>query len=223
MAGTPAIKQIQAAIVDAGFNVRGSPVVVKRKIAKTNLWSQHSYGNAIDYYGTGSELERLYQALSAAKSSGQLPVATLCYNRRGGCTTAHTDHLHVDGKPHYKGTPGTSAAGPSGAEPGATDSGGNVLLDAAGDVLAFNLNPIGSLLGGGVTSITEPFQVAASVAQAAFNPATWLRVLWFVGGVALTGAGAIWIAREFGAPIPTVRGVAELTPVGNIASKVAGG
>jgi hypothetical protein len=104
---TPNILKIQADVRAAGIPVRGEPVVVVRKIDGTNSPSQHSYGNAIDWYPTDAReaadaknkikvesLERLYSYLK-----GHPLARVVCYYNRGGCTTAHLDHVHVDASP----------------------------------------------------------------------------------------------------------------------------
>lgn len=106
---TGAMQQIQAAIDQRGFNVRGSGAVQVCRF--TNLgdgrtsssWSQHAYRNADDYYGSPAELQRLYDYLKA--NPDNLPVGTVCYNRQGPCSHPHTDHLHVDGLPRQYGRP----------------------------------------------------------------------------------------------------------------------
>lgn len=104
MGATPSIIGIDLAVSAAGFKLRGVRgnvgAVVVRKILNSSSWSQHSYGNATDYYGPADELERLYWFLKAN------PVArTVCYDGKGGCTSPHTDHLHVDARPKFSGDP----------------------------------------------------------------------------------------------------------------------
>ena len=66
-------------------------------------WSQHSYGNAGDYYGSPATLQALYLWLIANRQG--LPIGTVCYNGQGPCSHPHTDHVHVDALPTRRGVP----------------------------------------------------------------------------------------------------------------------
>ena len=77
-----------------------------RKIAGSSSWSQHSWGNAADFFPKNKEQgDRLYNYIIAGKQAGILPVTTVCWQDKGGCTTFHGDHIHVDGSPKKTGTP----------------------------------------------------------------------------------------------------------------------
>lgn len=82
--------------------------IVCRNIAGTSSRSQHAYGNAIDIFGPGGTLESIYQYFSGNR--GVFSVNTLCYRGRGGCTTGHYDHVHVDFHPKMAGPCGQGAA-----------------------------------------------------------------------------------------------------------------
>ena len=216
---TLAILTIGSAVTDSGIPVTGKPVVVKRKIKNTNLWSQHSYGNAIDYYGTPGAMENLYQALLLAKKGGQLPVATLCYKGRGGCTTAHNTHVHVDGSPHQTGAPGDRSSG----SPIPDTSGVLDLIAAARESLLPGSGNFDFSITNPLAGLTDPLQAVAVVAARLFEPETYLRLLWFVGGALLTLMGIVWIARELGVAIPKVMDLAAFTPAGAVAKVATGG
>lgn len=221
---TPAILAIQKAVSESGIAVIGKPVIVRRKIKGTDLWSQHSYGNAIDYYGIPAAMEDLYQSLLAAKRAGKLPVATLCHKGRGGCTTAHTGHVHVDGKPHQTGTPGDRSGGTPVPDTGFFDL-GSALAGASGipgvpgsEIISGAL--AGLNVGNPFAAITNPLDAVAGGIARLFDPQTYLRVLWFVGGAVAIGAGTVWIARELGINVPRVGDIAALTPAGAVAKAV---
>ncbi len=71
-----------------------SNVGVCRKIKHSESYSQHSWGNALDIYGTAEHLARAHSFLLANRDA--LSINTLCYNGEGGCTTDHKDHIHAD-------------------------------------------------------------------------------------------------------------------------------
>lgn len=68
-------------------------------VAGTSSASEHAFGNAADLrIERGGRLDTramdgLYTFLKAT------PTCELCWNRQGGCTTSHTDHLHVAPSP----------------------------------------------------------------------------------------------------------------------------
>lgn len=73
-----------------------------RPIAGTNTPSEHSYGNAIDIFGSPEAMKRFAARLNTERA--QYSIATLCYDGEGSpgydhCTTPHTDHIHVDFSP----------------------------------------------------------------------------------------------------------------------------
>lgn len=107
---SPQILKVAEAVKASGIPVRGNPVTVCRPPNLGNGrtgsgWSQHAYGNAIDYYGTADALQRLYNFLKAHQSAGTLPISVICYNHQGPCSHPHTSHLHVAGSPRYTGHP----------------------------------------------------------------------------------------------------------------------
>lgn len=111
---TPAAQRGMDAIRQRWPTARPSFGVNCRNIAGTNTRSQHAYGNAIDTFGPGNALEEIYQYFNAARAS--MSVNTVCYRGRGGCTTPHNDHVHVDFYPKMSGPCGQGTA--SGVVPG---------------------------------------------------------------------------------------------------------
>ncbi|KKN00277.1 hypothetical protein LCGC14_1139380 [marine sediment metagenome] len=94
--------------------ITGRPVTVVRKVAGTTFWSQHSYGNAIDFGGSSVDLAAL--ALWAARTALSWSVATVIYNRRIWSSSTqqwstyrgvnpHTTHIHIDYLPRWAGDP----------------------------------------------------------------------------------------------------------------------
>lgn len=101
---TPTLATIVQAVNAAVPGLRVE-VSACRSIAGTNppRWSQHAFDNAADLFGPAADLERAYRFLAANR--GRLGVDELCYRGRGGCTTAHNDHVHVSGHPKGTGNP----------------------------------------------------------------------------------------------------------------------
>lgn len=188
---TQAIKAIHEAVIQRYPNVvfGGPGVVVCRKIKYTDppQWSQHAYGNGQDYGGSPDMLESLYQFLLTNR--GILPIGTLCYKGRGGCTTPHTTRLHVDGLPRMKGTPQCAGGTPiSGAAPrmtggGIREPGVGTLDKATRDRLmdeAFE-----NTRGLFPVSISNPITSVVDFLQILTEPDTYLRALLLIGGTAL--------------------------------------
>jgi hypothetical protein len=71
-----------------------------RYIAGTRTWSQHSWGNALDIFGTVAEMDEIALFLESRKSAGLLPIGTILWRVRD-----HYDHIHVEGTPKMTGTP----------------------------------------------------------------------------------------------------------------------
>lgn len=71
-------------------------------IAKSSRESEHTYGNALDIFGTFEAMGSLAEYLD--DNRGRFDIATLCYDPGPGrkydrCTTKHTDHIHVSFSP----------------------------------------------------------------------------------------------------------------------------
>jgi hypothetical protein len=202
---TSAILTIHEAIERSGIPVRSAgPVVTVRNIAGSSRPSQHSYGNASDWYPSSSDqaaaakrgervasLESLYDFLARSKANGTLPVKTLCYYRRGGCTTDHLDHVHVDGDPSV-----------SRITDGEADQ--SYIDQIQG---AFDATIEGT--PGGIQDIPNPISNVTDFLGILASGELWIRVGFVIGGFVAIGAGLYFIAKEFGAPsLTTVAGTA---------------
>lgn len=102
--------------------VRIDSSVVCRNISGTGTRSQHSYGNALDLFGPGNQLEAIYQYFNRARAD--YSVKTLCYRGRGGCSTGHYDHVHIDFHPAMTGPCG------QGTSTGSSGTGSNAPEEA---------------------------------------------------------------------------------------------
>ena len=143
MSLTPSAAALRTLIRTGWPNLRIDDGIACRKIAGSDRWSQHAYGNALDMYGTHAELEDLYQALQL------IPTATeICYHHRGGCTTPHTDHLHVDALPRMRGTPACAKGQPPADNP-AEPSTASVAAGVAANAATAALGPLGGLITAG--------------------------------------------------------------------------
>jgi hypothetical protein len=83
--------------------LRNLGVYNRRKIAGSQTWSQHSWGNAWDI-GVRSwsmdDGDRLVAWLRKERDSGQLPIGLILWRVKD-----HFDHIHVEGKPKWTGVP----------------------------------------------------------------------------------------------------------------------
>lgn len=186
------ILAIHEAITPSFPNVSGNPgVVACRPIANTNppKWSQHAFGNATDYTGSKADLELLYWWLVVQR--GRLPIGTVCFDGKGGCTTAHRTHLHVDAL-HMTGTP--ACAGGTATPPGVRQP----IFDI--DKTLFGSDPLGAL---GLGGIVNPIGSVVDFLQLLTDPVTYLRVLLFVGGSALLLMGLAALLLPMGIDLAT--------------------
>ena len=78
-------------VVDGGYYNR-------RKIAGTNTWSQHSWGNATDLFGPRATLDSVAKYCRQEKT--RLNIRNLLWWVRD-----HYDHIHLDFNPKQAGTP----------------------------------------------------------------------------------------------------------------------
>jgi hypothetical protein len=89
------------------FSVFGSMpigVVAVRFIEGTTTWSQHAYGNAVDFMVAGEEHRRLAYFLDANR--GGLDIAHLLADPYFPSPLHnHTTHVHADFYPQWGGTP----------------------------------------------------------------------------------------------------------------------
>ncbi len=102
---------------------RISTATVVRRIANSDSWSQHAYGNATDSYALAFRLSRL--ASWSVANASRLSVARVIYNRRVWESRGrvwrvyrglnpHTTHVHTDFLPQWVGTPPGRPAGTTG-------------------------------------------------------------------------------------------------------------
>jgi hypothetical protein len=86
-----------------------------RRIAGSSSWSQHAWGNAIDFTGSTSKMNAMTSWLAQKASSGQLPISQIIHNRQVWTPMygwmyysgidPHYTHVHVSGLPYLYGTP----------------------------------------------------------------------------------------------------------------------
>lgn len=85
-----------------------------RKVANSDRVSEHSFGNALDIYGSRKAMSSLAAHLNSNRSKYDIRI--ICYDGGPGpsydkCTTKHIDHLHVDFSPRCGGNiPATGTA-----------------------------------------------------------------------------------------------------------------
>jgi hypothetical protein len=100
---TPAV----ARCIGVVFQVFGSMpigVVAVRFIAETTTWSQHAYGNAVDFMCSGELHRRI--AFFVDANRGGLDVAHLLADPYFPSPLGnHYNHVHVDFYPQWGGTP----------------------------------------------------------------------------------------------------------------------
>lgn len=155
-------------------------VETPRNIAGTNKLSEHVWGNALDVYGSVTQLTEWAKELDSKRS--QYGIKVLCYDPGVGrkydhCTTKHTDHMHVDFAPHCSGH--VSASGSTTARATACNAyqGGNP-IDPGGDVE----DP--GFIGGIVNDIIGPIQETLTTA------------LYVALGVVLVVGGIVLLAKD---------------------------
>ncbi len=128
-----------------------------RPIAGTNTPSEHSYGNALDVYGTPEALA--YWADYFHKTRGEWDIKVVCYDPGIGrkydhCTTKHTTHLHIDFGPHCGGTVSASGSADELVTRCNTYQGGGTVAPGGAST---------GLLGGILQPITDLFNRAAII------------------------------------------------------------
>ena len=83
--------------------VTNGGICVCKKISGTNIWSDHSWCNAVDIMCSGAYGMKVYHWLLARK--GEFNIAYVCFQNLGGCNAAdHMNHCHVSFAP-IGGTP----------------------------------------------------------------------------------------------------------------------
>lgn len=117
--GTPAIDLVYAAVFDnptwADRGVVSWGIVNCRRIAGSQTWSQHAWGNGLDIHASFAVMTELASFLSDEADAGRLPIAQILFDssvwtpregwRHAVLSTPHTDHVHVSGAPMKEGTP----------------------------------------------------------------------------------------------------------------------
>jgi hypothetical protein len=79
-------------------------VVAVRQIAETDIWSQHAYGNAVDFMCAGERHRQLAYFLNANR--GGLDIAHLLADPYFPSPLGnHYNHVHADFYPQWGGTP----------------------------------------------------------------------------------------------------------------------
>lgn len=106
--GNARIDRLNALIVREfqGKGLQNWGVCVRRYIAGTTTWSQHSpwpqdscESNAIDYGGSMYLLDQVFRYTQRLKAQGE-PVGTVLWRVSG-----HWNHLHLEAEPHRPGWP----------------------------------------------------------------------------------------------------------------------
>lgn len=228
---TTQIEAVYRAVKASGIPVttQWPPVPTDRPISGTSTPSQHNFANALDYYPTSSaekakarrgervpSLENLYQFLVDAKGEG-LPASTVCYYRRGGCTTDHLDHVHVSGSPKV-----SSLNDPKGQRSQEDKS----FWDRLGEAVGGDVHKPGGEGSDALRESVSGVPVIGSITDFLSLLAEgelWVRVGYIAGGFAVGAAGVYFIAKEFGAPSVTQVASAASGGVAGAASKAVKG
>lgn len=201
---TAPIEQVRQEVASRYFGqvTASADVVVCRKIANSDSWSQHAWNNAVDLYPPNDQVGNdLYAWLLANKT--RLSLRTICWKDKGGCTTVHSDHVHVDAYPHKTGTPPCAkGTDQSGSTPGA--SLGGTLLTPPG---------FGWLLGG-TNKAAGTILTTGEALTKLFQAETWVRVMWFVGGsIAMVAGVTIFLKQAAGIDVPVGKVVKTVAKV----------
>ena len=91
-------------VVFSAFGSMPIGVVAVRQIAETDIWSQHAYGNAVDFMCSGEKHRQLAYFLNANR--GGLDIAHLLADPYFPSPLGnHYGHVHADFYPQWGGTP----------------------------------------------------------------------------------------------------------------------
>jgi len=91
-------------VVFAAFGSMPIGVTEVRFIAETHTWSQHAYGNAVDFMCSGEKHRQIAYFLNANR--GGLDIAHLLADPYFPSPLGnHYGHVHVDFYPQWGGTP----------------------------------------------------------------------------------------------------------------------
>lgn len=168
--------------------------VVCRTIAGTTSWSQHAWGNALDIFGPPDALERIYRGLAADRA--RYDVRTLCYRGRGGCTTPHDDHVHVDFNPKGTGTP--PCAGGSDSLPDDPIDFDDIAPDLPPDVADDLPIPSNDPFTQGVSGVVGAVTSVPDFLRFLADPQTWLRIVFILIGLGALAFGVWTIITDVG-------------------------
>jgi hypothetical protein len=106
---TPMLARLMVRMAARFPGLRTGGVFNRRKIAGSDSWSQHAYGNAIDLYDTQGGHNRIYLDKVAAWLKAQGETRLVLWQ-----VTAHYDHIHYEPNPKYSGTPPLAPGGTTG-------------------------------------------------------------------------------------------------------------
>lgn len=220
---TPAVTSIIAK-VNAKFGPTGNKGIDNcRYIKDTTTWSQHAWGNAVDFDVYGVTAQRPY--VTYVESLPEVGTVLWASNRPAD----HTDHIHVEGVPKQTGTPPCA----SGGNVGNTDPGTWVNCKQLAPetvptawICQTSLDPNGKQWT--LTSDNNPNGTPVTGAAAGeslldrlnpFNDIAWgdiaLQLLYGVVGIAAIGVGTAMIVNDMtGGKIIQAAKIA--TPVGKV-------
>lgn len=173
-------------------------ISVVKKISGSNTWSQHAWGNAVDFMVPSLEYgDQVYRYVASHKTS--LGVGTVLWRVKD-----HYNHLHIEGANKQRGTP-PAVSGRSVESVGtvATNSGLPNPVRAVGDVI------------GGVAGIGDFLSLLV-------DPQTYLRVVWIGLGLYATIGAVVIFTKELTGVNPMDL-IGKANPVGAITSMVGKG
>lgn len=152
-------------------------------------WSQHAYGNALDIGVTSKALgDRVHRYL--IQNRQRLQIGTILWN-----VPNHYDHLHVEGVRRRTGNPPGAGGG------GRPASGSTIGVDPETGEFVI-IGPDGSTSPAGDPSLVDEIEDVTDFLRILAEPATWLRVLWFVLGTGAAVGSVVMFARELGVTVP---------------------
>lgn len=155
--------------------------------------SEHSFGNALDIYGSRKAMSTLAAELNRTK--GQTGVRIVCYDGGPGpkydrCTTPHIDHIHVDMAPNCGGIVPTTGTASERRNKCEEYQNGRPVTGKPSDNVSDN-EPLGGSTGDGFLGIP------GAVDRFTTSIETTLKTALFVGiGIALLGAGIALAVKQ---------------------------
>jgi len=97
---TPDLRVLMARMAAKFPGIQTGGVWNRRKIAGTNTWSQHAWGNAIDLYDSAGGHNKAYLDEVAAWLERQPETRLVLWQVK-----SHFDHIHYETNPKKSGTP----------------------------------------------------------------------------------------------------------------------